>query len=226
MTVPFLKVISRLIERGVEVRLIHAKEPGPNFRKDFDDYSILAKRLERVLCPRVHFKMVIFDLETAYVGSANLTGAGLGMKGERNRNFEAGVLTNAPSFVEQAINQFDFVWNGSQCKKCGRKRFCPDSPLKYFAFSDSHGMHRRLYIPETADILLCAGDVVSSFGKDGMENFFSWLLSHPARLYIFVAGNHELFLEDTPEIAESLLPKKVVFLHDSTYEFDGIKFGK
>ena len=103
----------------------------PNFRKDFDDYSILAKRLERVLCPRVHFKMVIFDLETAYVGSANLTGAGLGMKGERNRNFEAGVLTNAPSFVEQAINQFDFVWNGSQCKKCGRKRFCPDSPLKY-----------------------------------------------------------------------------------------------
>lgn len=52
-----------------------------------------------------------------------------------------------------------------------------------------------------------------------------WLLSHPARLYIFVAGNHELFLEDTPEIAESLLPKKVVFLHDSTYEFDGIKFG-
>ena len=49
MTVPFLKVISRLIERGVEVRLIHAKEPGPNFRKDFDDYSILAKRLERVL---------------------------------------------------------------------------------------------------------------------------------------------------------------------------------
>lgn len=131
MTVPFLKVISRLIERGVEVRLIHAKEPDPNFRKDFDDYSILAKRLERVLCPRVHFKMVIFDLETAYVGSANLTGAGLGMKGERNRNFEAGVLTNAPSFVEQTINQFDFVWNGSQCKKCGRKRFCPDSPLKY-----------------------------------------------------------------------------------------------
>lgn len=42
MTVPLLKVISRLIERGVEVRLIHAKEPGPNFRKDFDDYSILA----------------------------------------------------------------------------------------------------------------------------------------------------------------------------------------
>ena len=56
---------------------------------------------------------------------------------------------------------------------------------KIFAFSDTHGMHRRLYIPESADILLCAGDVVSGFGKDGFDDFFFWLLSHPARLYIF-----------------------------------------
>ena len=96
---------------------------------------------------------------------------------------------------------------------------------RIFAFSDSHGMHKRLHIPEEADILLCAGDVVSGFGKDGMENFFSWLLSHPAKLYIFVAGNHELFLEDSLEQTISLLPKKVVFLHDSTFEFDGISFG-
>ena len=96
---------------------------------------------------------------------------------------------------------------------------------RIFAFSDSHGMHKRLHIPEEADILLCAGDVVSGFGKDGMENFFSWLLSHPAKLYIFVAGNHELFLEDCLEQTISLLPKKVVFLHDSTFEFDGISFG-
>lgn len=96
---------------------------------------------------------------------------------------------------------------------------------RVFAFSDTHGFHRRLHIPEEADVLLCAGDVVSGFGKDGFDDFFSWLLSHPAKLYIFVAGNHELFLEDTPEYAESLLPPKVVFLHDSTYEFDGIRFG-
>jgi len=96
---------------------------------------------------------------------------------------------------------------------------------RIFAFSDTHGMHNRLHIPEKADILLCAGDVVSGFGKDGMENFFSWLLSHPAKLYIFVAGNHELFLEDSPEQTKLLLPRKVVFLHDTCYEFDGIRFG-
>lgn len=35
-TKPFLAVIALLIMRGVAVRLIHAKEPGPNFRADFD----------------------------------------------------------------------------------------------------------------------------------------------------------------------------------------------
>ena len=46
---PFLSVLSSLIRRGVEVRLIHAKEPGPNFREDFDKYPVLYDRLERVL---------------------------------------------------------------------------------------------------------------------------------------------------------------------------------
>ena len=60
-TKPFLAVIALLIRRGVAVRLIHAKEPGPNFRKDFVKYPVLFDRLERVLCPRVHFKMMVFD---------------------------------------------------------------------------------------------------------------------------------------------------------------------
>lgn len=123
---PFLKVLSNLIQRGVEIRLIHAKEPGPNFRKDFDKYPALASGLERVLCPRVHFKLMIFDLETAYIGSANLTGAGIGMKGGDTRNFEAGILTSDSSLVEAAINQFDAVWMGSFCSKCKRKAFCSD----------------------------------------------------------------------------------------------------
>ena len=96
---------------------------------------------------------------------------------------------------------------------------------RIFAFSDTHGMHNRLHIPEEADILLCAGDVVPGFGKDGMEDFFSWLLSHPAKLYIFVAGNHELLLEDSPEQAKFLLTREIVFLHDTCYEFDRISFG-
>lgn len=125
-TKPLLEVLSDLAKKGVEIRLIHAKEPGPAFRQDFDKYPALIEGMERVLCPRVHFKIIVFDLKTAYVGSANLTGAGLGMKGENTRNFEAGVLSSNKDFVKNAAEQFDSVWMGAHCKRCRRKEFCLD----------------------------------------------------------------------------------------------------
>ena len=127
---PFLGILADLIKKGKEVRLIHAKEPGPNFREEFDQYPVLFKGLERALCPRVHFKIMVFDYSVAYIGSANLTGAGIGMKGEGTRNFEAGILTDDPNLVDAAANQFDAVWTGLKCKKCRRKEFCGDPILK------------------------------------------------------------------------------------------------
>lgn len=124
-TKPFLGLLSDLLQRGIEIRLLYAKDPGPNFQKDFDRYPVLAKHLEQALCPRVHFKMFLFDSREVYLGSANLTGAGLGMKSEHNRNFESGILTDDPALAEAAILQFDEVWNGSQCTFCGRKKYCP-----------------------------------------------------------------------------------------------------
>lgn len=109
-TKPLLEVLSDLVKKGVAIRLIHAKEPGPAFRQDFDKYPALIEGMERVLCPRVHFKIIIFDLKMAYVGSANLTGAGIGMKGENTRNFEAGILSTNKDFVKNAAEQFDSVW--------------------------------------------------------------------------------------------------------------------
>ena len=124
--VPFLQVLSELIGRGVEIRLIHAKEPGPNFREDFDRYPRLFTQMERVLCPRVHFKCIIVDGRLAWFGSANLTGAGMGAKSGRKRNFENGVLTDAPELITPLEEQFDAVWRGDFCSECGRKDFCSD----------------------------------------------------------------------------------------------------
>ena len=47
----------------------------------------------------VHFKLIIIDSTIAYVGSANLTGAGMGMKSPKKRNFEAGILTDDPEML-------------------------------------------------------------------------------------------------------------------------------
>lgn len=94
--VPFLKVLADKIREGVEVRLVHAKEPGPRFREDFDRFPelIQGEGFERILCPRMHMKCVIADGRRAYIGSANLTGAGMGAKSPHRRNFEAGMITD------------------------------------------------------------------------------------------------------------------------------------
>jgi phosphatidylserine/phosphatidylglycerophosphate/cardiolipin synthase-like enzyme len=122
----FLGVLDSLAKRKVSIRLLHAKEPGPIFRKSFDKYPLLWKNMERQLCPRVHFKHIIIDGTFAYSGSANLTGAGLGMKSANTRNFESGFVTNDLKIVEAIMTQFDEVWLGRHCKECKRKDFCQD----------------------------------------------------------------------------------------------------
>ena len=124
--VPFLEILSDLIGNQIEVRLLHAKEPGPAFRRDFDRYPNLLGGLERILCPRVHFKSVIIDGEFAYTGSANLTGAGMGAKSKDKRNFETGIITTDGELVDKLMQQFDAIWMGEHCKECKRKEFCAD----------------------------------------------------------------------------------------------------
>jgi len=124
--VPFLEIVSDLLNRKVEVRLMFAKEPGESFRKDFDKYPVLKNMLEQFHCPRIHFKVVIVDGRYAYTGSANLTGAGMGMKSVNNRNFESGIITDVPEFIKKLQQQYDNIWIGKNCKPCGRKDYCAE----------------------------------------------------------------------------------------------------
>ena len=126
--VPFIGVIADLVKSGVEVRLMHAKEPGPRFREDFDKFPELVEGegFERILCPRMHMKVIIADAAVAYVGSANMTGAGIGSKSEKRRNFEAGMLTEDPGHVAELMEFFDSFYLGDHCVACGRREMCPD----------------------------------------------------------------------------------------------------
>lgn len=125
---PFLEVLSDMVRRNVEVRLLHAKEPGPAFRADFDRYPNLSKGLERMLCPRVHLKCAVVDGQYAYSGSANLTGAGVGAKSVNRRNFESGIVTTDPAIIGRIMEQFDAIWRGSHCPECDRKEYCDEHP--------------------------------------------------------------------------------------------------
>ena len=111
--VPFLEVLADLVANGVAVRLIHAKEPGPRFRAEFDRFDPLISNdlFERVLCPRVHTKAVIIDGQTAFVGSPNLTGAGMGSKHDDKRNFEAGFLFDDAQQVTELVAWVDRLYD-------------------------------------------------------------------------------------------------------------------
>jgi len=124
--VPFLSTLNKLADKKVAIRLLHAKAPGPNFRGTFDQYPNLIDTIERQMCPRVHFKHIIIDGKFAYSGSANLTGAGLGIKSEHKRNFEAGFITTNQKLISAIMDQFDEVWMGKFCKCCKRREYCND----------------------------------------------------------------------------------------------------
>jgi phosphatidylserine/phosphatidylglycerophosphate/cardiolipin synthase-like enzyme len=122
-----LSLFRTLAARGVELKLLHAEVPSRPFRKAFDKLpSLVRGGLELKICPRVHFKCVLVDGAWAYLGSANLTGAGLGAKHADARNFELGVLTEDFDVIDRVRALFSAVWSGAECATCRLRAVCPD----------------------------------------------------------------------------------------------------
>jgi len=63
--------------------------------------------------------------------------------------------------------------------------------MSIVVISDTHGDHRKLDMPPTADLLIHAGDFTLYGKKEQVEDFNSWLGELPYRHKIVVNGNHE-----------------------------------
>jgi len=118
-----VEVMRRLAARGVEIRLLHAGTPSSAALRELK--AALPRNLVIRRCPRLHFKAVVIDSRRMYLGSANLTGAGLGAKGEGKRNFELGVWTESTGLIDAVVDQFNGLWEGRRCVGCRRKDVCP-----------------------------------------------------------------------------------------------------
>ena len=118
-----LDVFEELSRRNVEIRLLHSGVPSGPFLAQLKEG--VPSELQMRRCPRVHAKVVVVDGRRMYLGSANLTGAGLGAKSARRRNFEAGIWTDEVTLIDPVADMLEAVWNGSECAHCGRKDHCP-----------------------------------------------------------------------------------------------------
>lgn len=118
-----IEELKNLAGKGVEIRILHGGVPSSvalrNLRGPLADNLIIRR------CPRMHAKLVIVDCRQMYVGSANLTGAGLGAKSESKRNFEIGVWTSLTDLIDSAQDYFNSIWEGRWCEECGRRDVCP-----------------------------------------------------------------------------------------------------
>ncbi len=123
--ISILKLFRDLCGRGVELRILHSGIPSEAYLRDFKKYE-LRKEENFVMrrCLRVHFKCVLIDGNKLFIGSPNLTGAGLGAKGKNRRNFEIGILTDSDELIKNVRSLFLRIWDGEVCSKCGRRKIC------------------------------------------------------------------------------------------------------
>ena len=126
--VSFFETLGELARRGVDVCILHASPPSGPLQRELARLAKNASGVKMRRCPRVHLKMIAVDGKLLYLGSANLTGAGLGAKGDGRRNFEMGILTDSESMLDAAQGRFDRIWRGRECGACTMRRDC-DKPL-------------------------------------------------------------------------------------------------
>jgi phosphatidylserine/phosphatidylglycerophosphate/cardiolipin synthase-like enzyme len=125
--ISFFETLGDLARRGVDVCILHASAPSGPLAREMARLGA-SSPVKMRKCPRVHLKMIAIDGRLLYLGSANVTGAGLGAKGEGRRNFEMGILTDSESMLDAAQGRFDRIWRGAECAGCKLRGACP-APL-------------------------------------------------------------------------------------------------
>ncbi len=88
--------------------------------------------------------------------------------------------------------------------------------------SDTHGQHRKLKLPD-ADMIIHAGDVSASGSVHEVTDFLQWFGNLPFQYKLFIAGNHDFWLEDIHRNElNSLVPAGMVYLNDSGCIIEGL----
>lgn len=89
--------------------------------------------------------------------------------------------------------------------------------------SDSHGLHEGVTVPD-GDLLIHAGDVSEVGKKEQVVDFINWFTKLPHKYKVFIAGNHDFYLEKVGySELKALIPDNIIYLNDESVVIEGIK---
>jgi len=145
---PFIQLVDDLLRRHVSVSILLAGKPSKGFLDSIAKFPRVAAGLQFRLCARNHMKIVLIDNTRLYLGSANLTGAGMGRKGSDRRNFEFGLYTTDARLIRKVSEKAEAVWVKSPCASCQSTRLCAFEHHRTRTALDAAGTRLALWDPQ------------------------------------------------------------------------------
>jgi len=130
---PFMKLADGLIARGIKIFLLLAGNPSRPFLSSLRTFRQSLRGLSIRICVRNHMKVVLVDGAKLYLGSANLTGAGMGHKDKNKRNFEFGFFTRDDRMIKRIGKIIEEIWERKYCGPCQVKRYCQQENERFGA---------------------------------------------------------------------------------------------
>lgn len=89
--------------------------------------------------------------------------------------------------------------------------------------ADTHGLHDEIKL-KPGTMLIHAGDITEYGTEEEVISFLQWFSQQPFKYKIFIAGNHDFFLEEsTAAKRKEFIPKDIIYLQNSGVEIEGLK---
>lgn len=113
--------------------------------------------------------------------------------------------------------------------------------MKIVHISDTHRYHKDVIVPE-CDVLIHSGDIGGRTGYGELEDFLKWFEEQPAKLKLWIAGNHDHILSteridrqnsdigrrvaevEYKEAMDLLSKSTAKYLNNTEYVYEGTKF--
>jgi Icc-related predicted phosphoesterase len=96
--------------------------------------------------------------------------------------------------------------------------------MKIGLISDTHTQHKNIRGVEDVDLLIHAGDIGSRGTQAETEDFIAWFNQLDIRYKVFIAGNHDFYMEKTSSsLIRSHLNNNTFYLNDDGVVIEGIR---